>query len=92
MRSKINIGTLEPTINIFYLLETLLHNKYINYETRIFTDSGWECDPTGIDAIFINNKTNTMVLTRKECGRWDTYINDVDWHRIYPERLEAKLS
>lgn len=59
------------TITFMELLEYIEKNN-IPKDVRLLSDSGWECDPTGIRAVYYDKKNNVLYLYQDK----DIFGND----------------
>ena len=69
----------------FRLLKQVFAENNIPEDANLESDSGWECDPTDIDGIYYNRKTNTVMFTQyaPNPGTVHDYDKDPDWEIIY---------
>ena len=77
------------TITVGVLVGLLICNG-IDLKAAIMTDSGWECDETGVDAIYYNSKTNVLMLTRK-LGNEHVYVNCDDGHSGFSIKMTQAI-
>ena len=57
--------------------------SYLPYYATIETDSGWECNPTGVNRVFYNKEANVLVLTRKPQGNYENYETSPKWKCVF---------
>lgn len=57
--------------------------SHLPYYATIETDSGWECDPTGVNRVFYNKEENVVVLTRKPFGNYEKYEKSEKWECLF---------
>ena len=50
----------------FETLKKVIDNNHIPYDVELWSDSGWECDPTEMDGIWYSSKENAIVFTQDE--------------------------
>lgn len=49
----------------------------------IETDSGWECDATGVNAAYYSSQKNVLVLTWKPQGNYKYYEESPKWECVF---------
>ena len=59
------------------VLKSLPSNVFIE------TDSGWECDPTDVNAAYYSSLKNVLVLTRKPEGNYRYYEASLKWKCVF---------
>ncbi len=64
------------------ILEQVIKENNIPHNVHFMSDSGWECDPTEMDGIFYNRKSNTIVFTQGSCSD-RKYEHSEEWEILY---------
>ena len=68
-------------------LKTVFEENEIPLDTELYSDSGWECDPTFVDGIYYSEEKKAAVFVQDEPEDWEVWKgNDprkTDFVRIY---------
>ena len=68
-------------------LNDIIQQYNIPEDCRLMSDSGWECDPTYMDAAFYSKKYNTIIFTQamryEESYRKDPNFVENEAYRFY---------
>lgn len=67
----------------YKLLTDILKENNIPEDVVMWSDSGWECDPTNMNCIYYNKTMNVIVFTQFPDS---TYYKDNDWKEIYVDK------
>lgn len=67
-------------------LSQIIEENKIPMDVHFMSDSGWECDPTEMDGVFYNRKSNTIVFTQGGCSGRE-YACSGEWEILYAPDL-----
>ena len=72
------------------LLQQILKENYIPPNVHFMSDSGWECDPTEMDGVYYNIRSNTIIFTHGH-GSDREYEQSEEWEILYcPELIKIQ--
>ena len=67
-------------------LNEILKEHNVPEDAQLMSDSGWECDPTEMDAVWYEPMHNTVIFTQGGKYEVDSYsFNDLACLRLYCE-------
>lgn len=65
----------------FEKLQALIEKHNIPKNVKLWSDSGWECNPTDMDGVYYNEKENHIIFTQS-FSEYETYENDKDYKEL----------
>lgn len=65
----------------FSVLKKVFEDNHIPEDALLMSDSGWECDPTHMDGIYYNQKTNVVVFTQG--SKYELKYKKEPWQLVY---------
>ena len=66
----------------FELLTEIVKENNIPSNVELLSDSGWECNETGMNGVYYNRNENRMIFTQEGTG-YDRWFEEDGWEMVY---------